>query len=235
MGDTEFSAKLAKIQQSRASVATAADAATATPGPSSRLVAERQPGSPPDAPSQSAGVGLEGAHRTLGLVKRRRTRPRVSAFNLFGKACFALAALAALSLLVTTPLALGPALRAARGLGTPGAFIAQNQQCTRSGCIWTGTFRSDYGTVLPDADYGDTAPADTHRGSSLPALWPGGSHDVYAAHGSTAWIQFVLADFFSVVLLAAFVWYGPIRYLRKRTRHKRARSVVARASRGTSS
>jgi hypothetical protein len=168
-------------------------------------------------------------------VNRRRSRPQVSAFNLFSKGCFTLAALAALGLLVGTPLALGPVIRAAHGQGTPGVFTAQNQQCTRSGCIWNGTFRSDHGTVLRDADYGDTAPADTHPGSSFPALWPGGSNDVYAAHGSTAWIQFVLADVFSVVLLAAFVWYGPIRYLRKRARHNRAHSVVARVSGGPSS
>lgn len=90
-----------------------------------------------------------------------------------------------------------------------------------SGCIWRGTFRSEHGTVLQGADYGDDPPPGAHAGSSFPALWPGGSNDVYAAHGSTGWLQIVLVEVVAAVLLAGFVWYGPIRYLRKRAWHVR--------------
>jgi hypothetical protein len=161
--------------------------------------------------------------RIAAPVNGRRGRPQLSALNLIGTACFALAALATLGLLVATPFSLGPAIRAARGQGTPGVFVAQSQQCTGSGCTWNGAFRSGRGTVLRDADYDDSAPADTHAGSSFPALWPSGSSDVYAAHGSTAWIQLVLADAVSVGILAAFLWCGPVRYLRGRERARRAR------------
>jgi hypothetical protein len=70
--------------------------------------------------------------------------------------------------------------------------------------------------VLYDADYGDNAPAGTHAGSSFPALWPGGSNDVYAQHGSTDWIQIALADVAAGLLLAAIIWRGPVRFLRRR-------------------
>jgi hypothetical protein len=140
------------------------------------------------------------------------------AWDLLVIACFTLAALGAVAVLAITPLALGPAIGAAHGQGTPGVFTAQSEQCSRR-CTWYGTFRSEPGTVLQNADYGDSAPAGTHAGSAFPALWPGGSNDVFAAHGSTSWIGLVFLDVFAVVVLAAIVWNGPIRYLRKRTRH----------------
>jgi hypothetical protein len=142
------------------------------------------------------------------------------ALNFVSNACFVLAGLAAAGALVAAPFALGPAIRAAHGTGTPGVFTAQDQQCTQAGCIWDGTFRSDHGTVV-QADYGDTAPPGTHPGSSFPALWPGGSNDVYAAHGSTGWVQIVLLELLVLVFLAALAWYGPIRSVRKRGWHLR--------------
>jgi len=148
-------------------------------------------------------------------------RSGMTALGLFSNACLVLAGLAAAAALVAAPLALGPAIRAAHGTGTPGVFTAQDQQCTRVGCMWDGTFRSDHGTVLHQADYGDTAPPGTHPGSSFPALWPGGSNDVYAAHNSTGWVQIVLLEVLALVFLAALVWYGPIRNIRKRRRHAR--------------
>jgi hypothetical protein len=52
-------------------------------------------------------------------------------------------------------------------------------------------------------------------------LWPGGSNDGYAAHGSTGWVQIVLGEVVALVFLAALVWYGPIRYIRTRGWHVR--------------
>jgi len=150
----------------------------------------------------------------------RRRRPGMRALDLVSTACFVLAGLVAAAMLVAAPFALGPAFRAAHGTGTPGVFTAQEQHCTRVGCIWDGTFRSDHGTVL-QADYGDAAPPGTHPGSSFPALWPGGSNDVYAAHGSTGWVQIVLLEAVVLAVLAALLWYGPIRYIRKRGWHAR--------------
>lgn len=147
-------------------------------------------------------------------------RWHASVWDLLSIACFTLAALGAVAVLAISALALGPAIRAAHGQGTPGVFTAENQQCSRR-CFWIGTFTSEHGTVLHDADYADRAPAGAHAGSSFPALWPGGSNDVYAAHGSTGWMGLVVLDVFAVVALAAIVWHGPIRYLRKRTRHIR--------------
>jgi hypothetical protein len=139
--------------------------------------------------------------------------------------CLTVSALLAVAVLVLTPWSLGPAIRAAEGRGTPGVFTAQYQHCSRS-CVWDGTFRSEHGTVLYRADYGDRAPAGTHAGSSFPALWPGGSKDVYAAHGSTGWIAIVAIDLMSIAYLAILVWCGPIRYLRRRTRHARGRTAT---------
>lgn len=218
MGDPEFGAKLAQIQQYWRSVVTRADDATLM---ASSAVGEAPPRRvPPDVPDASADMGSPDWLPAMPPVHVRRRS--VSAWNVFSNVCFTLAALAAVGVLVMAPWALGPAIRAAHGNGTPGMFTAQEQQCSRVGCNWLGMFRSEHGTVLHDADYVDRAPPGTHSGSSFPALWPGGSNDVYAAHGSTGWIQIVLAEVVAGVGLAALVWYGPIRYLRKRKRHGRS-------------
>lgn len=211
MGDPEFAAKVAQIRQYwHVAVTSSADITSPTditgaPLPAWWLTADL-PG--PARPR----VGPPAAWP----APARRRRSGMRALDLFSNACFVLAGLAAAGALVAAPLALGPAIRASHGTGTPGVFTAQDQQCTRAGCIWDGTFRSDHGTVLHQADYGDAAPPGTHPGSSFAALWPGGSNDVYAAHGSTGWVQIVLGEVLALVFLAALVWYGPIRYIRKR-------------------
>ena len=215
MGDPEFPAKVAQIRQywhvavtSSADITLPADI-TAAPLPAWWLTADL-PG--PTGPRVGPPAALP--------APARRRPSGMRAVDLFSTACFVLAGLAAVGALVIAPFALGPAIRAAHGTGTPGVFTAQDQLCTRAGCIWDGTFRSDHGTIL-QADYGDAAPPGTHPGSSFPALWPGGSNDVYAAHGSTGWVQIVLVEVGALVLLAALVWYGPIRYIRKRGWHVR--------------
>ena len=195
MGDPQFAVKLRQIQQYWHSAVTSGTV------------------SAPEVPL--AGIDGLGAPRPAAPLPAGHYRSRVRFWDIASNACFALAGLMALALLVATPWLIGPAIRATEGRGTVGVFTARDQQCSQE-CFWIGTFRSARGIVLHDAEFGDTAPSGTHSGSSFPALWPAGFNDVFAAHGSTGWITFVLADVLACAVLGALTWYGPVRYLRKR-------------------
>jgi hypothetical protein len=114
-------------------------------------------------------------------------------------------------------LRLMPAIDATRGDGVRGVFLAQTLSCSKS-CQWTGTFTSAR-QIVRGVLYEDTLPASTHAGSTVPARYPGGSDlkAVFAVRGSTAWIAYVVLLLGSAIALWASLWFGPIRYLRRRS------------------
>jgi hypothetical protein len=62
-------------------------------------------------------------------------------------------ALAAMTI-VAAAFAVGPAISAARGEGTPGMFTVGYERCLRrAGCTWVGTFVSRSGHVTPGVSY----------------------------------------------------------------------------------
>jgi hypothetical protein len=90
---------------------------------------------------------------------------------------------------------------------------------------WVGTFSSAGGWALRDLAYYDQPPPGTHAGSVIPALYPGGSNEVFAPHGSHSWLQILVTMIFTAGLLAVGLWAGPIRYLRRRRQATRSRAT----------
>jgi hypothetical protein len=107
--------------------------------------------------------------------------------------------------------AFGPAIDAARGQGTRGTFTVGYQTCSsRTGCSWVGTFQSPGGEVVPDVAYGGRLPVGTQPGTSIPAIDPGGSHEVYALHGSHTWVFDLLLMVILGAAVAFTLWISPI-------------------------
>jgi hypothetical protein len=112
---------------------------------------------------------------------------------------------------VAGTLGLVPAIQAASGQGVAGTFVV-GQPCTfRRGCEWTGTFQSPDGPSVQHVSYDGSLPFGAGDGSSIPAIYPGGSaHVVYPPRGSHAWIY----DLFLMLLVGAAVgallWIFPI-------------------------
>jgi hypothetical protein len=103
---------------------------------------------------------------------------------------FAVGALSAL-LVVGTALHIWPAIRAGLHDGTRGAWVATSSECSkRAGCLWHGKFVLSSGRVLiASAQYAGRFPAGLHAGTSLPAIYPGGSGLVFPASGSDLWMS----------------------------------------------
>lgn len=119
-------------------------------------------------------------------------------------------ALAAMAI-VAVAFALGPAITAARGEGTPGTFIVAGQQCLRRmGCSWVGTFESRGGEVTPGVSYDGTLPASTQPGDRIPAVFPGGQHAVFPPHGSHYWISAVLLMLVVGAAVGLLLWLSPL-------------------------
>jgi hypothetical protein len=131
----------------------------------------------------------------------------------------ALAGALAAMVLVAMAFALGPAIAAARGEGTPGTFTIGYEQCMRRvGCTWVGTFESRAGQVTPGVSYDGSLPAGAQPGEGIPAVFPGGEHAVFPPHNSHYWIS---AVFLMLVLGAAvglLLWLSPIGEGKRRTR-----------------
>ena len=112
---------------------------------------------------------------------------------------------------VAVAFALGPAIDAARGQGTDGIFTADYLSCSvRVGCQWVGTFQSPAGEVLPDVAYNGSLPDGARPGMSVPAIYTGASHRVYAPHGSHVWLFDLLLVVFVGCAVAAALWISPI-------------------------
>lgn len=135
------------------------------------------------------------------------------------------------ALLAVGALGLGPALRAAQGSGTRGVFTAQSQTCDQS-CQWVGTFSSGNHQLRAGVVYDDPLPPATHAGSAVPALYPGGSNEVFAVRGSTTWRFYAALIPIAAVGLIGSLWFGPIRYLRRRPKNRATAGGSPATSRG---
>ncbi len=149
------------------------------------------------------------------LLKIRESRRRYTD-RLFGRFFAGLIGAASVLVLLASVLGLGPALRAARGEGVRGEFTAQTLTCGKI-CMWTGIFTSDTGQVLTDVSYDDKLSAGTRPGSVVPALYPGGSSEVFAVHDSVAWHLYLVFIPLGVAGLIGSLWLGPIAYLRRKS------------------
>lgn len=119
-------------------------------------------------------------------------------------------------LIVAVAFALWPAIDAARGDGTTGTFTVSSSVCTvKLGCRWVGTFESP-GSQPIQVDYQGHLPGSAGPGTSVPAIHPGGSSDVFAPHGSTAWIEDLLLAVVIGAVVALALWISPISLSRRR-------------------
>jgi len=118
------------------------------------------------------------------------------------------AVIAAFTLLIAWPghiVALPYALTAAVGGGTPGVFVAEQKVNSKSE-LWTGTFRSDDGTVVLLGTRVDPGWGSFQAGQSVPATYtpmPDGwwvlGYEVHPRSGNADW---------AYPLATAAVWTG---------------------------
>jgi hypothetical protein len=108
------------------------------------------------------------------------------------------------------------AIQAGLRHGTRGYWVATTKRCERSACTWSGRFESPKGhVVLSSAQYVGRIPAEAHPGTSLAALFPGGSGMVFPPTGSDLWISLLVM---LVLAAAGLYWSGrPLvaKYLRQ--------------------
>jgi hypothetical protein len=119
-------------------------------------------------------------------------------------------------LLVATAIHILPAIRAGLHDGTRGAWIATTEACHRSACVWSGKFVAPGGHVLvTSAQYAGLMPKGIHAGTTVPALFTGGSL-VFPVTGSDLWIELVIGLLVSLLGLywASHTWVAG--YLRER-------------------
>ncbi len=120
-------------------------------------------------------------------------------------------------LLVATAIHIVPAVRAGLHDGTRGSWVATTKVCHHSACIWNGKFVAPGGHVLvTSAQYAGHVPLGTQAGTSIPALFTGGSGLVFPVTGSDLWIELVIGLLASLLGLywASQKWVAS--YLRER-------------------
>jgi hypothetical protein len=121
--------------------------------------------------------------------------------------------------IVAAAFAVGPAISAAKGEGTPGRFTIGYERCLRrAGCTWVGTFVSRSGHVTPGVSYDGSLPAGAQPGDRIPAIYPGGLHAVFPPHGSRYWLSAVLLMLVVGAAVGLGLWMSPIGEGRHRTR-----------------
>jgi membrane protein implicated in regulation of membrane protease activity len=135
--------------------------------------------------------------------------------RLFNRSMNAFAIVSCAGLIAAGALGLGPAIRAGRGEGERGVFTAASLDCGRP-CLWTGTFTIGATQVLSDASYDGRLPPGTRAGDNFPALYPGGSNEVFAVHGSKVWVFYAVFMPLAATGLIGSLWLGPVSYLRRR-------------------
>jgi hypothetical protein len=115
--------------------------------------------------------------------------------------------LIALAFLVLSLDALPESIRAARGEGLPGTFLAEREECSRRGCAWYGSFVSDDRMVsLDDVLLDVGGPEDL--GVEVRVLYEGETDPpkVYLAEGSRDWQLVALGLLGSVGFLLWWLW-----------------------------
>jgi hypothetical protein len=128
----------------------------------------------------------------------------------------------ALILLVGSVTHLGPAVRAAMHHGIRGSWVATSLSCAKKACAWSGKFVLRSGHVeLAKVQYDGAVPAHIHAGTSIPAIYSGGSGLVYPTSGSDQWISLVVAI---VVALLGLYWASH-RWIAAYLRGRRAESA----------
>jgi hypothetical protein len=145
------------------------------------------PANEPTSARQDAASRLNGdGTATNGTGARPGGRPRLPIRLVVG-------ALAAV-VLVGTAVHIGPAIRAGLHDGTRGTWVAASVQCSKSGgCVWQGKFVLSDGRVqIANSGYAGQLPFGLHVGTSLPAIYPGGSNLVFPATGSDLWISLLI-------------------------------------------
>jgi hypothetical protein len=170
-------------------------------------------GHPPS--SAHPGPAADGLTNAERRAERRMSRDREAArqrrhLRLSHDGIVLAGALAALAI-VGLAFAIGPAISAARGDGTPGWFTNAYQQCMRRlGCNWVGTFVSKNGhQVVPGVAYDGSLPAGTQPGERIPAIYPG-LHAVFPPHGSYYWIPAILLMLLVGGAVALLLWISPL-------------------------
>jgi hypothetical protein len=116
---------------------------------------------------------------------------------------------------------IGPGLRAARGEGIRGEWVAQQCAGGTGNCSWRGYFMLPDGrVVMPNAMYAGSL-ASVHVGWTTRALDTGSSDEVYPLHGSERWIHDLIGliggTLAIVALLCRAAWVRH-RHRRRRTR-----------------
>jgi hypothetical protein len=132
-------------------------------------------------------------------------------------------------LLVGSALHIEPAIKAGMHDGTRGSWVATSSQCgKRTGCVWHGKFVTSTGHVLvSDVGYAGSIPGDIHPGTSVPALYPGGSGLVFPASGSNLWISLLVG----IVLGLLGLFWASHRWVAELIRERRAPVLLARLPR----
>ncbi len=118
---------------------------------------------------------------------------------------------------------LEPGLRAARGEGVRGEWVAQ--RCTGSngqGCIWYGQFMLADGRVLMSHVMYTGNEAAAHAGWTTSALDAGSADEVYPLHGSARWVHDLLGLIAGALAIVALLWRAAA-VRRRRRRRRRTR------------
>lgn len=113
-------------------------------------------------------------------------------------------------------LQLGADLKAARGQGTRGTWVAEQYGCVQHDCSWSGDFFLPNGTEARQHISYLGSLANVHKGSRIPALDTGGG-GVYPVNGSRHWVQdtaFVAAGAVGTIL--NIVYWARVRLRRRR-------------------
>jgi hypothetical protein len=171
-------------------------------GPRSAREAFGQPGGWFSGPSRSQGQGQDQPAK----VQRGRLplRPIVGVLSAI--------------LLVSTAAHIGPAVRAGLHDGTRGTWVATTQTCHKSACIWNGKFVAPGGQVLvASAKYVGQLPRGIQAGTTVPALFTGGSGLVFPVTGSDLWIEMLIA----LLLSALGLYWASHRWVAKYIRERR--------------
>jgi hypothetical protein len=85
-----------------------------------------------------------------------------------------------------------PAIRAGLHDGTRGSWVATARTCVRSACTWRGTFVSHGHVLMTSVQYAGQVHGALHAGTTLPALYTGGSGLVFPAAGSDLWVSMLV-------------------------------------------
>jgi hypothetical protein len=123
----------------------------------------------------------------------------------------------------TTATRIAPAIRAGLHDGTRGDWVATTKKCVHSACTWQGKFVQPNGHVLQTAaQYDGQLTTAVHAGTSIPALYTGGSGVVFPANGSDLWISLLVA----MVLSALGLYWASHRFVANYFRQRREQPAV---------